>query len=389
MKRFLSLALALVMVLCLVPAASADSVQDALAAAAKMTNEELYAKAKEEAVAGAQLKFYSTTSFAEKAAANFMEAYPELALIYNEIDDAETYTILGNTIGSGVKDTADMGLTQNGPDLKTYLLDEGLAYTYFPESMKDVIEEKNQDPAIVTYINSLLIYHNGNGSVGLTNVWQLVEPEWKDKVFFKNPLNETVNINFLIMLTSPEWNAKLEAAYQSRYGKAWEKGKFDSCALEFIDAFLKNVNYTYTSASKMAAGIASGAPGNMGLFVFSKLRKVDEADRGNLTILQFENPVDGFSGFMYPIYATVFKDTDCPYTCALFINYLLSEEGFAGPKSWNSSQGYYSPNKTILKPEDIEDEAYDYWTECLVFEEMTYIDEHFIDLYEFIATRVG
>lgn len=389
MKRFLSLALALMMVLCLVPAASADSVQDALAAAAKMTNEELYAKAKEEAAAGAELKFYSTTSFAEKAAANFMEAYPELKLVYNEIDDAETYTILGNTIGSGVKDTADMGLTQNGPDLKTYLLDEGLAYPYFPESMKDVVEEKNQNPAIVTYINSLLIYHNGNGSVGLTNVWQLVEPEWKDKVFFKNPLNETVNINFLIMLTSPEWNAKLEAAYQSRYGKAWEKGKFDSCALEFIDGFLKNVNYTYTSASKMAAGIASGAPGNMGLFVFSKLRKVDEADRGNLTIVQFENKVEGFSGFMYPIYATVFKDTDCPYTCALFINYLLSEEGFAGPKSWNSSQGYYSPNKTIQKPEDIEDEAYDYWTDCLVFEELQYIDEHFIDLYEFIATRVG
>ncbi|MBQ2929167.1 MAG: hypothetical protein IJD99_03010 [Clostridia bacterium] len=389
MKRFLSLALALMMVLCLVPAASADSVQDALAAAAKMTNEELYAKAKEEAAVGAELKFYSTTSFAEKAAANFMEAYPELKLVYNEIDDAETYTILGNTIGSGVKDTADMGLTQNGPDLKTYLLDEGLAYPYFPESMKDVVEEKNQNPAIVTYINSLLIYHNGNGSVGLTNVWQLVEPEWKDKVFFKNPLNETVNINFLIMLTSPEWNAKLEAAYQSRYGKAWEKGKFDSCALEFIDGFLKNVNYTYTSASKMAAGIASGAPGNMGLFVFSKLRKVDEADRGNLTIVQFENKVEGFSGFMYPIYATVFKDTDCPYTCALFINYLLSEEGFAGPKSWNSSQGYYSPNKTIQKPEDIEDEAYDYWTDCLVFEELQYIDEHFIDLYEFIATRVG
>lgn len=389
MKRFLSLALALMMVLCLVPAASAESVQDALAAAAKMSNEELYAKAKEEAAAGAQLKFYSTTSFAEKAAENFMAAYPELALVYNEIDDAETYTILGNTIGSGVKDTADMGLTQNGPDLKTYLLDEGLAFPYFPESMKDVIEEKNQNPAIVTYINSLLIYHNGNGSVGLNNVWQLVEPEWKDKVFFKNPLNETVNINFLIMLTSPEWNAKLETAYQSRYGKAWEKGEFDSCALEFIDGFLKNVNYTYTSASKMAAGIASGAPGNMGLFVFSKLRKVDEADRSNLTIVQFENAVEGFSGFMYPIYATVFKDTDCPYTCALFINYLLSEEGFAGDKSWNSSQGYYSPNKTIQKPEDIEDEAYDYWTDCLVFEELQYIDEHFIDLYEFIATRVG
>lgn len=389
MKRIVSLVLALAMLLATASLAAAEPVQDALAAAEKMTNEELYEKAKEEAASGATLKFYSTTSFAEKAAANFMEAYPSLQLGYNEIDDAETYTILGNTIGSGVSDTADMGLTQNGPDLQTYLIDEELAYTYFPDAFLDVVDEQNQRPAVITFVNSLLIYHNGNGSVNLTNVWQLVEPEWKDRVFFKNPTNETVNINFLIMLTSPEWNARLEAAYESRYGKAWEKGEFDSCALEFIDGFLKNVNYTYTSASKMAAGVASGAPGNMGLFVFSKLRKVDEADRGNLTVVQFENPVEGFSGFMYPIYATVFKDTDCPYTCALFINYLLSEEGFGGSKSWNSSQGYYSPNRTIQKPDDIEDEAYDYWTECLVPEDLDYINEHYLEVYEFIATRVG
>ena len=107
------------------------------------------------------------------------------------------------------------------------------------------------------------------------------------------------------MLTSPEWNEKLEKAYEDYYGKAWEKGEFESAAYEWIAGFLGNVNYTFTSASKMAAGVASGAPGNMGLFVFSKLRKVDEADRGKLTVVQFENDVDGFSGFMYPIYATV------------------------------------------------------------------------------------
>lgn len=71
----------------------------------------------------------------------------------------------------------------------------------------------------------------------------------------------------------------------------------------------------------------------MGLFVFSKLRKVDEADRGKLTVVQFENDVDCFSGLMYPIYATVCKDTECPYTCALFINYLLSEDGFAAKRA--------------------------------------------------------
>ena len=391
MKRMLSLVLALALLLGVCAIANAETVDEALAAAAKMTNEELYEKAKAEMAAGAQLNFYSTTSFAEKAAANFMSDYPELdgKVVYAEIDDVETYTILTNTIGSGVKDSADMALTQNGPDLKTYLLDEGLTLTYFPDALKDVVFEAEQEPAVVTYVNSLLIYHNGEGSVNFTNVWELTEEQWKDRIFFKDPTNETVNINFLIMLTSEKWNARLEEAYEARYGKAWEAGEFESAALQWIDGFLKNVNYTYTSASKMAAGIASGAPGNMGLFVFSKLRKVDEADRGNLTVVQFENEVEGFSGFMYPIYATVCKDTECPYTCALFINYLLSEQGFAGPKSWNSSQGYYSPNKTIAKPEGIEDEPYEYWSDRLVIEDLEYIDEHYIDVYEFIATRVG
>ncbi len=391
MKRALYLLFVLMLVLCVSAGAMAETVEEALAAAANMTNEELLEKAKEEIAAGAQLNFYSTTSFAEKAAANFMTDYPELAekVIYAEIDDGETYTILSNTIGSGVKNSADMALCQNGPDLKTNLLDDGLAFNYFPAAMEDVIAEEYRFPTVVTFINSLFIYHNGSGSINFTNVWELTEPEWSGKIFFKDPTKETVNLNFLMMLTSPEWSDRLAAAYEARYGKAFEAGEFENAGFAWIDGFLKNVNYTYTSASKIATGIASGNPGNMGLFVFSKLRKVDEADRGNLTVVQFENEVEGFSGFMYPIYATVAMDTDCPYTCALFINYLLSEAGFAGPKSWNSSQGYYSPNVSIQKPEDLEDEAYEYWSTRLVFEDLEYIDENYVDIYEFIAVRVG
>ena len=391
MKRVLSVLVVLMLVLSVSAIAMAETVEEALTAAASMSNEELYEKAKEEIAAGGQLNFYSTTSFAEKAASNFMTDYPELAnkVVYAEIDDGETYTILTSTIGSGVKDAADMALVQNGPDLKTYLLDEGLSYSYFPESMKDVVDEANQNPPVITFINSLLIYNNGNGSINLTNVWQLTEPEWKGKVFFKDPTKETVNLNFLMMLTSSDWSARLEKAYEDYYGAPFQSNEFKNAGYAWIDGFLKNVNYTYTSASKIATGIASGAPGNLGLFVFSKLRKVDEADRGNLTVVQFENEVDGFSGFMYPVYATVANDTECPYTCALFINYLLTEAGFGGEKSWNSNQGYYSPNKSILKPEDLQDEPYEYWSTRLVFEDLHYIDENYAEAYEFIAVRVG
>jgi len=74
MKRILPLILAAAMTLTVGTAALADNVSDALEKAATMTNDELYAKAQEEMAAGAQLNFYSTTSFAEKAAANFMRA---------------------------------------------------------------------------------------------------------------------------------------------------------------------------------------------------------------------------------------------------------------------------------------------------------------------------
>ena len=335
MKHMLSVALSLLLVMAMAVSASAGSVQDALEAASAMTNEELYEKAKEEMASGAVLNFYSTTSFAEKAAANFMAAYPELdgKVVYAEIDDGETYTKLTNQIGSGVKASPDMALVQNGPDLKVNLLDDELSFNYFPAALKDVVPEAYQNPTVVTFINSLMIYNNKEGAVDVKNVWQLVEPEWQGKVFFKDPTNETVNLNFLIMLTSPEWTEKMTKAYEAYYGRAWESAEFASASYQWIDGFLKNVNYTFTSASKIATGIASGAAGNMGIFVFSKLRKVADEDRPNLSVLQFENDVDCFSGFMYNVYATVCSDTDCPYTCALFINWLLSAEGFAGEKS--------------------------------------------------------
>nr|MBO6295521.1 hypothetical protein [Schwartzia sp. (in: firmicutes)] len=193
MKKRIAAMLLAAMALSIGAAAQAADVKGALAAAQSMSMEELYAKAKEEVKAGAVLNFYSTTSFAEKAAANFMKDYPELAgkVVYAEIDDGETYTILSHTIGSGVSGSADMALVQNGADLKTNLLDEGLSFSYFPDALKAAVPAEYQNPGVVTFINSLFIYNNKTGSIGLKNVWQLVEPEWKGKIFFKDPTNET------------------------------------------------------------------------------------------------------------------------------------------------------------------------------------------------------
>jgi len=255
--------------------ADKQQVKAALEQAASMSNEELYSKAQEEAARGASLKFYSTTSVAAKAAENFVQKYP-LAIkpVYQPIEDGETYSILTSEINTDAANGTDMALVQNGPDLKAFLLDEELSYNYFPKALEDRFAPEHQNPAVVTIISSVLLYNNTGGRLDLNNIWELTEPPMKGKIYFKNPLTETVNANFLIMLTSPKWNERLRIAYEKRYNKAWSSKEFSSPAYQWIDGFLKNANYKYTSASKMAVGLAEGEPGDMGIMVLSKLRKL-------------------------------------------------------------------------------------------------------------------
>ena len=63
--------------------------------------------------------------------------------------------------------------------------------------------------------------------------------------------------------------------------------------------------------------------------------------------------------------------------------------GLRGRKELELQPGLYSPNTSIQKPEGLEDKPFEYWQDKLVLEDLDYLYEHYIDVYEFIATRVG
>jgi len=91
---------------------------------------------------------------------------------------------------------------------------------------------------------------------------------------------------------------------------------------------------------------------------------------------------------MYPTYATVAVDTDCPYTCALFINYLLSVEGYSSKGSWFYSPGCYSANKDAPIPPGLGDFSLAQAQDCLVQEDAVYIDANYMEVFDFIASRL-
>jgi iron(III) transport system substrate-binding protein len=117
--------------------------------------------------------------------------------------------------------------------------------------------------------------------------------------------------------------------------------------------------------------------------VLSKLRSSSVLTE-NLTVGEYDAQEQGyaiepFSGFMYPMYALVSAGATRPYTAMLFIDYLMSAEGF---EPWGKSVGAYSSNAALTPLEG--DLGIDIWKNTLVSEDPAYI----LTAYEEVSTFV-
>ena len=368
MKKFLSLMLALILVLCAVPAL-ADVAADVEAGQA-LTHDELVAKAQAES---GTFVVYGNTSRISTAAEEFAALY-NIPFESNNLKDQEIYTKLRNENGNAA---ADMVMIQDGAQL-TDAIDEGLVINFVPAAVKDALDESDQQPALVhQYINKLFIYNNLGDSVpAIKNVWELTAPEMKGNVIFKNPENEKVNMNFLVMCTKDEWAEKLAEAYKAWKGEEIDLGEYKNAGYKWVAEFLDNVTFGKSDTSIAEEVSQETAAGKIGLFVLSKLRS-SSVLTDNLTVAQYDAAANGyavepFAGFMYPMYTMVNTKATRPYTAMLFIEYLMTQEGF---KPWGKSIGAYSPNPSITVNEG--DLTIDVWKGALVMEDAGYILDSF------------
>jgi len=360
MKKLLSLLLVLCLALC-AASAFADVPAD-IEAGSAMTHDELVEKAKAET--GKFIVAGNTSRIADAA-----EAFAALYGIEtepNNMKDQEIYEKLEST-------TIDMVMIQDGANLLDHI-DAGKLYNFVPAEVRDAIPESDREPALVhQFINKLFIYNNKGDSVpAIKNVWELTDPAMKGNVIFKNPTTEKVNMNFLIMLTNDDWSAKLAEAYKAWKGEDIDLGEYKNAGYKWIAEFLDNVTFIKSDTTIAEEVSQDTAAGKIGLFVLSKLRSSSVLSE-NLTVAQYDATANGytvepFSGFMYPMYVMVPAVSKRPYTAMLFIEYLMSQEGF---QPWGKSIGAYSPNPAIAPKEG--DLGLDIWKANLVIEDPAYI----------------
>lgn len=372
----------------------ASAVDAAIAAAEKMTYSELLEKAKEE-VGDNTVQVFGNSSALSKALTNFTEA-TGIKIGNNKLGDAALYDKLFYTIGGG-KYSADMVLIQDGNKLQTQMLNTNYLLDYTPLDYKDVLAEDDLNPTAAVYLNKVFMYNNTkDGKAGelknyFTNVWQVAgsseDAGHIANPSFKLPSTENVNMNFLVMLTSPEWCEKLSSAYKDFYGKDYvAEGKYQNIGYKWIAEFMQNVK-AHSSDGTACKDTAAGTSGTTVYCNFNKLKDCKETgvgkkDAANLTTAALEGSgVKGFGGFVYKMYSMVARNAKYPYAACALINYILSTEGFEG--AWGTNLGYYSTNPNAPIAEG--DKALSWWKQNCVIEDPSYVASVYLDVSQFIS----
>ncbi len=323
-----------------------------------------------------KLVVYSITSRVSKAAAGFEKKYG-IKVEASNLKDFELIDKI-STEARAKAEGADLVICQDSGRVWGELLSAGHLVNYVPASMVDKMPKENKEPMVFAYMNKVLVYNNETFTAApIKNIWELTEPEWKGKFFFKSPMQEGINADFLTMLTKPENAEKLAKAYEERYKKKLET-KEKNAGYEWIKlAFQNGIMMGSSDTSMMEAlGIRGQGTKAVGLLNYSKIRY---AEKKNLAVGTLDQ-VSPWCGFYYPEYVLLTANAKHSAAAKLFVEYLLSEEGF---KPWASDMGTYSGNPALKEAKG--DKPLTDWAKILVRDDPQFIFEHRAEVEEFIS----
>ncbi len=398
MKKFLSLMIAVIMIIASLltltacPATEVSELEKTIAEAEGMTLDELIAAAKAE-IGSNTLKVSGITSGLTRAAAAFAAKYGiacEASTTPNK--DYLQYEAISAALDAG-EYYADVVLVQDANSLKDQIA-QGNFLNYLPNGFVD-LAESDKDPLAGVYFNKLFIYTKSASQPSLTNVWQLAGSAADSKHIsnfsFQNPTGESINMNFLIMLTSEDSCNKLAAAYKSYYGKDYvADANYKNIGFKFIAELIANVSSWHTSDTDAVKNVGSGAI-PAGTIVYAPLAKFKDAEKqtpgstSKMTVSGLNSTVEGFEGFMYKMYLQILKTSKYPLTACLFINYLTTSEAFEA--GWVGDLGYYSVNNTAKIASG--DQSLAFWRNHLIIEDGNFIYNVFDDVNKFIKAEIA
>ena len=404
------LALALVLSLCAVSFAEALSIEEIIAQAQTMTNEELYKKAIEESN-GKKFSAIGNSSRGKTAGASFVEMLQTIDPNYTlEFDwgQPKNNTIF-EALDADVKSAShvySMTLIQDGNQIQSKMLDTGVLLNFVPKAWSEaegVAKDANENPLALQTLNKVFMFNNVNGA-SFTNMWDFVAEG--QAPLFMGVNSELVGKNFLYMMTNEKYANIAKAAYealpaekQAEFTDIIEEMKLDAqdlgltaenanYGLAWVFLWCEKYNEQTDDGPICNTLVTKSAADQTGLLVYSKLRSVEETAESsvnNITVAAYQDGYEGIGGYAYKHYLMLTKTSPLPWTSCAFIAYMTTtQEGFA---AWGKDMGGYAPVPACMQDHSQDgyvdgvntydaknDRGYDWWlnTGKLVVEEPAY-----------------
>lgn len=351
------------------PAVKLSATEEIIQQAQTMSLEELARKAIEESNGQ---KFYGVgNSSRGKSALPLFIAYlqtidPSYTLEYewqqpknNKIFDQLTADSLKS------KGTFAMTLIQDGNQIESKMVQTGILDTFIPKPWADAngISASTYTGYLPLQTLNKIFMYNNTGSKHFDNVWQFVLPG--EHGLYMDIDSEPVGKNFLYMLTSDAYSAKLKEAYNAlpEDQKAQLKPTIDEVSqdakdlglgadgmygLAWIKLWVESYNAQTDDGPICNTLVASSATDQFGLLVYSKLRSVEESatvSKNNITVAAYNDGYTGFGGYGYSHYLFVTDNSPLPWTACAFIAYMTcTADGFS---AWGKDIGGYSSNPEV------------------------------------------
>ncbi|GLS87131.1 ABC transporter substrate-binding protein [Cypionkella aquatica] len=218
-----------------------------------------------------------------------------------------------------------VSLAADAATIAAQLIPEGIVESWVPPDVADQLAASARDPLVVVSDPMVWSYNTeAYAACPISNVWQLVDPEWKSRVSMMDPLEKPAYADWFNQLEEHH-DPAMAAAYEAHYGKPFDSAE-GSATQAWVKAFAANgVLIADSSGVSDAIGAAGQTSPFFGILSTAKFR--DNVDKGHK--LGFCANVAPFSGWLYPGLGVIAKGTASPNTAKLFISYLLTAEGIA------------------------------------------------------------
>ncbi|WP_447956115.1 ABC transporter substrate-binding protein [Vreelandella sp. EE7] len=239
---------------------------------------------------------------------------------------------------------ADVIMIEDAPGATELLIDPEYVTSWTPGDMLGEIINEYQNPLTVILAPNLWAYNTAEyDTCPITNIWQLTQQEWRNKVTLQDPSLKPLYIDWFNQMATHHDQAMADA-FLALNGEALVTDE-DSATAEFVKRLAQNAPLITPSDSDAAQAI--GAPDVDDSFVGMISTAAFRENKNGMT-MGICNDMQPFIGVSYPTFGLITTQTKSPNAARLFIHYLMIEEGIA----LQSMDGKMSTNTTFSLPDE-------------------------------------